>query len=407
VALAASRTARAEGPGVRLGEQLVLHPGVAAEIRYDSNIFYTASNELQAAILRILPSIDLATRPAQRGGSTPHMIDFRFHAGLDYREYLTGNTLISQHRQFGVLGSMLLAINPFGVFGVEIFDNYVRTTQPPYSTVSYNLDRDTNEVGARFRLRPGGGRLEVNLTYVFGIDLFEVPVLQDFNLFYHKLILHAAWKFFPKTAVYIDASDTIYQYRQPGSYMHPDSYPLRVVAGIQGLITTKLNLNAWIGYGNGFYVTGANPNTAIGGLDLRWKPTMLSTGTLGYKHDFQNSLLGSFYDLDSVYIGWAQLMWRITGSVRAIYSNIRYQEIPTLTGLCSTTGMPCSRTDNTFQLNVRFDLPIKDYLIASIGYDLTLNRSGSQIVNPAAVPAGVIPVDFTKHEVWAQLNLAY
>src|SRR5689334_20134645 len=84
-ALAGARTLHAEGRGVALGERLVLHPGIGAEIRYDSNVFYEASNEKQAALLRMTPYLDLATRPVQRGGNTPHMIDFRLHAGLDYR----------------------------------------------------------------------------------------------------------------------------------------------------------------------------------------------------------------------------------------------------------------------------------------------------------------------------------
>ena len=40
---------------------------------------------------------------------------------------------------------------------------------------------------------------------------------------------------------------------------------------------------------------------------------MLSTGTIGYQHDFQNSLLGSYYDHDQAYLSWTQLIWRFTG----------------------------------------------------------------------------------------------
>jgi hypothetical protein len=364
-------------------------------------------------VLRLTPYIDLATRPYQRGGNTPHMLDFRFHAGLDYREYLTGDASISQHRQFGVLGGLGLTINPFGIFTVDIFDNYTRTTQPPYSAIPTNLDRDTNEVGTRLRLRPGGGRLEFDLGYAFGIDLFEEAALQPFDLFYHRLFLRGQWKFLPKTAIYIDVSDTINQYRHPGQYMHPDSYPLRAIAGLTGLVTTKLSLNVYAGYGNGFYVSGPSPNTGVAGLDIRWKPTILSTGTLGYKHDFVNSLLGSFYDLDTVYIGWAQLIWRFTASLRATYSNERFQGILPVTGVCQTmAGMPapmtCTRTDNLFQLNVRLDYPFKEWLIGSIGYDLSLDRSDSQIatITVAGLP-GLVPVNYTKHEAWAQITLAY
>ena len=42
-----------------------------------------------AFILRLLPSIDISTLSLRRGGLTPHKVDFRLHAGMDYREYLT------------------------------------------------------------------------------------------------------------------------------------------------------------------------------------------------------------------------------------------------------------------------------------------------------------------------------
>ena len=407
VVLAGLRTARAEGPGIALGERLVLHPGIGAEIRYDSNVFFEASNEKQAAVLRLLPSLDLSTRPAQRGGATPHSIDFRLHAGLDYREYLTGDTSISSHRQFGVQAGMLLSILPFSVFSADVFDNFTRSTQAPYGALPYNIDRDTNEVGARFRLRPSGGRLEIDLGYAFGIDFFEVQQLKDFNLFYHRLTLRAAWKFLPKTAVYVEASDTINQYQSPGTFQHPNSYPIHAIAGLQGLITNKLNLNVWVGYANGLYVSGPNPNTAIGGVDVRWKPTLLSTGILGYKHDFVNSLLGSYYDVDMVYLGWTQLIWRLSASVRATYANQRFQGVLPVTGLCAVGTATCPRTDNVFQLDLRLELPIKDWLAVAIGYDLSLDRSDAGLISTVVGAPGIIPVNFTKHEAWAQLTFAY
>src|SRR5262249_16420610 len=144
--------------------------------------------------------------------------------------------------------------------------------------VPFNLDRDTNELGVRFRLAPGGQRLITDLSYAFGLDFFEVKILQDFNVLYHKLDLRASWKFFPKTALYLDANETIYQYQNRVNFDHPNSFPFRIVLGVMGLITAKLSVNAYAGYGNGFYASGPSPNTGVGGLSFVWKPTILSTG---------------------------------------------------------------------------------------------------------------------------------
>src|SRR5437773_9387626 len=94
---ASTGVARAEGPGIRLGDRLVLHLGLAAEFRYDSNIFFQSSNETGAFLFAAIPSVDLATRPPVRGGSLPHTLDFRLHAAMRYNEYLTSNQIIASH----------------------------------------------------------------------------------------------------------------------------------------------------------------------------------------------------------------------------------------------------------------------------------------------------------------------
>jgi hypothetical protein len=402
---AASGLSRAEGPGIKLGDQLVLHPGIAAEFRWDSNVFFEPSNPTNAFLFRLLPTLDLATRPPQRGGDAPHTIDFRLHLGADYNEYLTSDSNISQHRAVGVQGGLLLTLFPKHQVSVDIYDNYVRTAQPPYFQQPFNIDRDTNEAGVRLRVAPGGGRLQLDVSYAFGIDFFEEQQFQELNVMYHRADVRLSWKFFPKTAVYIDVSDQPYIYPNPGTTMHPNSYPLRAVAGIIGLLTAKLSLNAWIGYGNGFYVTTAaypaNPNTPIGGVSLTWKPTMLSTGTIGYRHDFVNSLLGEYYDFDGAYISWSQLIWRFVGSLRLEYSNIRYQGITDVNGV-----MPLgSRTDNFVRLNLRVDYPFKDYLIGSIGYDLQYDQTDSMLLG--ATPGALIGLGYLTNEVWVRFSVLY
>jgi hypothetical protein len=382
---------------------MLLHLGIGTEVGWDSNLFYADQNAspnspggpISVFYLRLTPNFDLTNRT--RGAT--RAIDFGFRAGMNYVEYLTGDSTLSTHRQFGADASLTLALFPQLAYNVAFFDNYVRTAQPPYSNEPYNLDRDTNELGVRLSLSPGGGRLTFLIGYIFGIDFFEVSQLKDFDVMSHRFDLRASWRFLPKTAVYIAASEGIYLYPHAGATAHPGSYPLRVDAGLQGLITTKLTVNLWAGYGNGFYVSGPSPNTVVGGLQLAWKPTMLSTGAIGYQHDFQNSLLGSYYDLDSVYATWTQLVWRFTGFVRLQYSNQRFQGIQMVSA--STTP----RTDNIFLLNTRVDYPFRDWLFGSVGYDLQADVTNGSIMTLA--PGGLYPANYLKHVVYLRVTVAY
>jgi len=383
--------------GIKLGDAMLLHLGLGLELGWDSNVFYEDVNPHNSFYLRLNPSFDLTTRPREMRRT----IEFDLHGGLGYVEYLTTDSSISSHRQFNVDGGLQAAFFNNSPYSFILFDNYVRSTMPPYVSGSPNLDRDQNEVGVRINLSPGGGRLTFLVGYVFGIDYWEPLQLQDYNLQYHRFDLRASWRFLPKTAVYIAATEFINQYPDPGAGMHPNSYPLHVDAGLQGLITTKLTLNAWIGYGNGFYVSGPSPNTAVGGLAASWKPTILSTGAIGYQHDFQNSVLGSYYDEDTAYLSWTQLVWRFTGFLRFQYSNLRYNGVQMIQA--TTDG-----TDNVIMLNVRVDYPFKDWLFVSAGYDLTLNRSNRTIaLGAGGVTPGLVPVDYTKHVVYLRLTASY
>src|SRR5262245_33150481 len=85
--------ARAEGPGIKLGESLVLHPGFGLLAGYDSNVLYSASNEpvTGAFYIGLRPVVDLSTLSLQRGGgSDARTLDFRLHLGSSMRFLITG-----------------------------------------------------------------------------------------------------------------------------------------------------------------------------------------------------------------------------------------------------------------------------------------------------------------------------
>jgi len=397
------------GGGIRLGDALVLHLAMGLEAGWDSNVYFQPDTPTAPAVnafyLRLNPSFDLTNRPRQ--GARAFQLDF--HGGLSYVEYLSNRDVTAHNRQFNVDAGVLASFFATSPYNFSVFDNYVRTTMPPYFQTNENFNRDSNQVGTRINLSPGGGRLTISIGYLFGIDYFENQPLQDFDLLYHQIDLRGTWRFLPKTALYIAASEGINVYQHPGQSQHPDSYPLRVVAGVQGLITAKLTVNAWIGYANGFYqwpaavaamVGNPNPNTPIGGVSLTWKPTMLSTGAIGYQHDFQNSLLGAYYDEDMVYVSWTQLVWRFTGFIRAQYTNMRYKGVQ----MVQATN---DGTDNNFMLNFRVDYPFKEWLIASVGYDLALNRSDRLLTVGTGTTPATSPVDYTKNVVYLRLSFQY
>jgi hypothetical protein len=148
--------AQAEGPGIKLGERLLLHLGLAAEVRYDDNVFFQNDNlKTGGFMFRLLPSVDLGTRRARGGGGT--LVDFRLHAGMTYTEFISNRDVLAIHRSFAVEAGALLTLWPAGRFNLSFFDNYVRTTsrRTAYSSTTSTATPTSSACGCS--IRPVGG----------------------------------------------------------------------------------------------------------------------------------------------------------------------------------------------------------------------------------------------------------
>jgi hypothetical protein len=338
------------------------------------------------------------------------MIEFRLGAGLDYVEWLAHTGDVKPDRQFNVLANGALVIAPNGPFTAEIFDNFIRSSQAPYQKTTFNLDRDINEVGLRFRIKPGGGRLELQISSLFGIDFWENngSGLNAYDNYYVHSTIRLLWKFLPKTSVYVEGDNYDYIYTNDGADgVHPNGYPLRVKAGLNGLLTAKLSFDIYGGYANGFYSYGPSPNTGIAGLSLTWKPYALAVGTLAYRHDFENTLLGVYADYDNVSISWTQQVWRFSGFLRLAYQNTRYQGVGAM--MAAGTVTDNSESTNGFTLNARVDyFAYRNWVALSLGYDFNLIRvEGAPVGVLPTTTLATVPVSFNKSEVYLGLKLFY
>ena len=403
----AAPSAPTSGDGIALGRGVVLHLGVGAELRYDSNVFYESDNTTQALALRLTPHFTIGSRPVGQ------KVLFNVGAGLDYREFLVANTGQRPPRQLNVTATASVAILPTGPVTTEIYENFVRSSQPAYHATTQNFDRDLNELGIRLRIKPGGGRLELDLAYGFGIDLWENRQQELFDNYYHHTNVRLLYKFLPKTSVYVMADNVVYQYQKHVSAadaaQRPDGYPLRVVAGLNGLLTAKLTFDIFGGYANGFYKSGPSPSTGIAGLKLSWRPLVLTSVVFAYGHDIENTLLGVYANYDNVSLALTQQVWRFGALLRVGYQNTRYEGIMPSTGVVKSDGTATgTRMDNSFMLNARVDFfTYRQWMALSLGYDFSFLRSDTTLSAGVNQPAATVPVAYNKHEVYLALSFRY
>ncbi len=323
-----------EGAGYQAGD-FEIHPGIAAEIGYDSNYLgrsdKTANNLYNGAPfappedtaeLRVTPSITLRTAPAIQQQNPP--VSFSFGASGTYMEFLSSS--LQNQRNMSAAANAGLAILPGREWSGSLNVAYTRSIQPTiagFPDLSYN--NDVLVANADLVTIPNLGTLDWHFGYTFTGTFFEQGSGQPYNNVLHTGYTKGRWRFRPRTALLYDGQVSFRTYSDTtnASFVLHQATPVRARIGLEGLVTSRFAILGMVGYG----ATLTQPNSAadtqtvrqydsvIGTLELRFfpggqpstepqsKPSLLvSTIALGYSRDFQASYLDDFYGLDRGYL---------------------------------------------------------------------------------------------------------
>ncbi|WP_394838846.1 hypothetical protein LVJ94_18305 [Pendulispora rubella] len=339
-----------EGIGVRTGD-FELHPGIAAEVGYDSNWFLRshkvdgtriANGEpnvpvQEGALLRITPSINFSTLgPQRRAGDTDAAakptVTFRGGLSATYREFF-GPQRLRDQRNVSATANLRLDILPDRPIGFGIEGLYTRTIQPN-TTGDPDQSFNRNDIDGKVELItvPGGGTLDWRFGYGLHATLFENSAAVPYNNITHEAYTKGRWKFRPRTAFLYDGSARFRNYLSDADRATVrlfDSTPVRARLGINGLITSRFAFLGMVGWGASFSRPASLPqvkqyNSVIGQAEFKFFLTpapgdadagtslLLSSIAIGYTRDFQSSYLGSHYGSDR---GYAKMQYMFAGRV--------------------------------------------------------------------------------------------
>ena len=374
--------------GINLAEGVLLHVGAGAEAGYDSNVFYgnstTPGGVIGSGILRFNTFGEL-TNASRTGGGSPSL-SYDMRAGLTYRRYTSDNPAVRAYDNAFMPSAGLSLGTSSGTWAFQLSDTFLRQEDPPYlgvATAHPNpISRDNNLAMVQATWSPGGGRITGTLRYTNSIDIFEQSSGFSYaNSLTHQLLLDVSWKWLPKTALFVQASQGYVTYLSGNPQGKVSSFPLRVYAGLRGLITPKITALAALGYVNAFYSSGATTSGFLGSsyVDLQaiLTPSMFNRLTVGYHQDFSNSVISNFYYQYSFYASYVQqIAGRLSLDVSGRVSHLSYQ------GLLFDPANPDGRTDNTLQAGVTLDYFFRSWIYAGVGYSLSANFSDYRLPGP-------------------------
>jgi hypothetical protein len=384
--------------GVQLTESSVLHVGITAEAGYDSNVFYENSSPTSSAVAQIIPQLWMTNNARLPNGSVPPLT-YSLNAALTYREYLTDEETVRAQRAFNPAVAGVLNLFNGQQVGLSLADSFSRLQDAPYVASTGNLTHNFNLASVELRVAPGGGRIAGTARYTNTWDSFDTQSLKYADNLGHDILGDLSWKWLPKTAIYVQGGPTWIHYYNSSSTRH-DSFAYRVLGGIRGLITPKINVVLGAGYGGASYsgTTGGNPSSLVVTAGLGFQATQLTKIVLNYQHGFRNSaLVGNFYNVDGATLGLDQALSRLVIGIAGRYEHRRYQGIQ-----APGRANLFTRNDNVVTAGAHTDFFISRWFYAGLVYALTLNDSD----NPAEL-GGPTGASYVKHQFFGRLGITY
>ncbi len=411
-----------EGPGIKLSDSVLFHPGVWVGGGYDSNINYANTFDGKPIIgvgyLRVVPHLALATSSAQRledadGKTYRPTIFLRLDAALSFREYFIQDGDIKTYKQIGVdleswrhvfevTGNLDFRLFPGRLFSLEIFDQFTRSVAPLPGNVQNG--RDINRGGLKFVLAPGGGLLSFGLGYAFNLDYFESDTYAAFRKMAHEVMFEAKWKILPKSAVFLDVNWQYHDYYEGVTTANrTNSMPLRIFLGYNGLFTPRFGVLLKVGYGGSFHETFDSYNMLVATLELNYYIGPMAKLSAGFQHDFNDSLITNYYMDERIYLRYDHLI--INRIMIHLEGDYRYRSHGGLSTAQEAANMQAPR-NHIITGDVGLDWRIRDWINIGAGYNIQYRQLASDPI-PTTELGRTTVTDYTKHQVYGKVGISY
>lgn len=345
-------------------------PQVALEGRWDSNVFNVADNDVDAvtstALLRVLPALRIDNPEYD-------VIHLMFDVKGDIRQYFNDDPSVEAQPQFGVTADLGIELFPRAAASFKVFDSFRDWLETPNFSTTRSFQRINNKVGGRVSVHPGGTperrALDISAQYSYGFDHFLD--FEEFDKQTHEINLLGSWKFYPKTALVIEATLAFNSWDTPDPQSgRTDSMPLRTRAGVTGFITKTIAATIKVGYGQGFYDSGDDFQSVLASVHFAWMPLETTLLDLGYDRDFVDSYFANYYAQDRIGLRFEQRLWDVV--TIKLDSAFAFLDFGAITPAAGVVYLPSNeRAEKVLTVDLSIDFDILRYLGARVGYELT------------------------------------
>ncbi len=402
LAVLAAPGAAAEN-GIKIGDGR-LHPYLAIEGRYDSNVLYGTNRPLTGdLILHVKPGFDLQIPGNQ--------LSVQLAANLDWNKYLGLKSEVTKDLSH-LFGEATLEMSAKGTgVGLNLDDTFRRSDQVASFSIAQAVVANYNDLRLAVPFQPGGGALLLTAEGQWLLETLETfassagvacdpqttanPSCDPANLSklgYNQVSGRGEvrWKFLPRTALTLEAS---YFVRLPNdTVLSQQVRGLKTLAGLAGLVTPHLAVTAKAGYGDTFGSAGTSYRAWLANFELEYVTLGTAGGRVGYVHEYSADpgYAFSLYSIHRLYLEGRMLLGgRLTAGARGEYDIVDY---------AASAGVQMATFAPTLEVEVT------RWLYAAAGYGLTWRTSSAA----GGTGGTTLPVPgYTKHEIWLSAKLVY
>ena len=382
----------ADGPGLKTGRNSTFHGGAALSVGFDSNVFSESRSQSPARAAYGLPSVwvTIGNRPVRNGildspaKKTDRKVDYHIGLLAGWRLYMSGRPTVWQASKLNIGATTRVMFAPGRRFSFAIEDDFRRVGEPANFEAlrTFNFNRIDNSAALRFILRPGGGRISLDLAYRNELLLLESPDYPTSSRLVNGVETETKYRFRDRSALAVRYS---YHYTyyfccvETGTGRNEDSHAHRLLGGYTGQLGKKIVLELMAGWGWGLYkqdVNGPNHRNFIGYAALGFFPSQKTNIGLRVGRLFHDSIFGNYItDLGGSLAADHTFNFKMRLSTGiGVYAR-RYaglpipgQDTPDIDSYVDADGFV--RRDTLIALNLQLEQPFGKYLVVGARYTL-------------------------------------
>ena len=297
---------RAKGSGILVGT-LELHPGIGAELGYDSNVFLSENPE-SSGVLRVAPSLYLSTLTSERLRGEQPKVELRVGVAGTFKHYFA--TSLSDHPNMGVSQDAKFKWNASSIFALELFQDFKRSIDPfgepgggPIDPVGASFNRHQLGGGTRLQLSTPGKLLKGGLGYRIDWDSFQSEAFDANDSLKHTISADTSWEFLPRTAIFWNGAFAIHDYMNDdaqGLGVRSGSKTIANKLGLNGALTERVGFTLAGGYDAAFSDDQDDSESITAQAEARWRVLTASQWTLGYDRTLRPSFQGNTMITDRI-----------------------------------------------------------------------------------------------------------